>query len=126
MKGWVRSLQAAKPNGLTPEQIPGWTISAAAAGIDTCNAQGGTLDGSSADPALRPVAMRHGGVRVPLVHLFGEFLTLGLTAFGGPAMVAYIRRMAVEKKRWLGADVFDGGVALCQAIPGATAMQTAQ
>jgi chromate transporter len=40
-------------------------------------------------------------------------------------MVAYIRQMAVEKKRWLPADSFDSGVALCQAIPGATAMQTA-
>jgi len=48
-----------------------------------------------------------------------------VTAFGGPAMVAYIRQMAVDKRRWLDADAFDGGVALCQAIPGATAMQTA-
>jgi chromate transporter len=60
-----------------------------------------------------------------LVELFGSFLGLGLTAFGGPAMVAYIRRMAVQKKRWLDADAFDSGVALCQAIPGATVMQTA-
>jgi chromate transporter len=57
--------------------------------------------------------------------LFIAFLRLGLTAFGGPAMVAYIRQMAVEKNRWLHADSFDSGVALCQAIPGATAMQTA-
>jgi chromate transporter len=49
----------------------------------------------------------------------------GMTAFGGPAMVVYIRQMAVEKKSWLRADSFDDGVALCQAIPGATAMQTA-
>ena len=40
-------------------------------------------------------------------------------------MVAYIRRMAVEKKRWLGGEAFNDGVALCQMIPGATAMQTA-
>jgi chromate transporter len=40
-------------------------------------------------------------------------------------MVAYIRQMAVAKRRWLDADSFDSGVALCQAIPGATAMQTA-
>lgn len=61
----------------------------------------------------------------PLLGLFTSFLVLGLTAFGGPAMVAYIRRMAVEKRRWLHAESFDDGVALCQAIPGATAMQTA-
>ena len=60
-----------------------------------------------------------------LLGLFTSFLELGMTAFGGPAMIAYIRQMAVEKKRWLRADSFDDGVALCQAIPGATAMQTA-
>lgn len=40
-------------------------------------------------------------------------------------MVAYIRQLAVEKKRWLDALTFNDGVALCQMIPGATAMQTA-
>lgn len=48
-----------------------------------------------------------------------------MTAFGGPSMVAYIRKMAVEKKRWLDAETFGDGVALCQMIPGATAMQVA-
>lgn len=59
------------------------------------------------------------------MQLFTSFLRLGATAFGGPSMVAYIRKMAVEKKRWLDAEVFSDGVALCQMIPGATAMQTA-
>jgi chromate transporter len=40
-------------------------------------------------------------------------------------MVAYIRRMAVERTRWLDGPSFADGVALCQMIPGATAMQTA-
>ena len=57
--------------------------------------------------------------------LFLSFLRLGLTAFGGPAMIAYIRRMAVEKKHWLDPETFKAGVALCQVIPGATAMQAA-
>ena len=57
--------------------------------------------------------------------LFIAFLRLGATAFGGPAMVAYIRQMAVDRKGWLNACVFDDGLALCQAVPGATAMQTA-
>jgi len=39
-------------------------------------------------------------------------------------MIAYIREMAVEKKKWLDDASFREGVALCQAIPGATAMQT--
>jgi chromate transporter len=40
-------------------------------------------------------------------------------------MVAYIRVMAVEKERWLDAATFRNGVALCQVLPGATAMQVA-
>lgn len=60
-----------------------------------------------------------------LASIFFAFFRLGLTAFGGPAMVSYIRKMAVEQKRWLDSAVFDEGVALCQAIPGATAMQVA-
>ena len=32
---------------------------------------------------------------------------LGATAFGGPAMVAYIRQMAVERKGWLNTRTFD-------------------
>jgi len=60
-----------------------------------------------------------------LSKLFLAFLRLGATAFGGPAMVAYIREMAVGRKGWMNARTFDDGVALCQAVPGATAMQTA-
>ena len=56
--------------------------------------------------------------------LFLSFLGLGATAFGGPAMVAYIRAMVVQKRQWLDDETFRNGVALCQTIPGATAMQT--
>jgi chromate transporter len=62
---------------------------------------------------------------VPTGVLFAAFLRLGLTAFGGPAMVAYIRDLAVKRKGWLTAESFQDGVALCQSIPGATAMQAA-
>ncbi len=57
--------------------------------------------------------------------LFLSFLRLGLTAFGGPAMVAYIREMAVNRKELLDEETFKNGVALCQSIPGATAIQAA-
>ena len=60
-----------------------------------------------------------------LLRLFASFLKLGTTAFGGPAMVAYIGKMAVGQNRWLDEATFQDGVALCQTIPGATAMQTA-
>jgi chromate transporter len=57
--------------------------------------------------------------------LFLAFLRLGCVSFGGPGMVAYIKRLAVARKRWLREDDFQQGVALCQAVPGATAMQCA-
>ena len=74
-----------------------------------------TEEPSHQEPAVKP----------SLLGLFASFLRLGATAFGGPAMVAYIRQMAVDRKRWLAARALDDGVALCQVIPGATAMQTA-
>jgi len=40
-------------------------------------------------------------------------------------MVVHIRKMVVEQKQWLNDATFRNGVALCQMIPGATAMQTA-
>jgi len=65
------------------------------------------------------------GTCVPTIRLFLAFLRLGLTAFGGPAMVAYVRDLAVKRNRWLSDEIFEDGAALCQSIPGATAMQTA-
>lgn len=61
----------------------------------------------------------------PLAKLFLSFLRLGATAFGGPTMVAYIQEMSVKRYRWISVDEFKRGVALCQSIPGATAMQMA-
>jgi len=60
-----------------------------------------------------------------IIQIFFSFLRLGLTAFGGPSMIVYIRRMAVEKKHWLDIETFNHGVALSQVIPGASAMQVA-
>lgn len=59
-----------------------------------------------------------------LVKIFFSFLRLGLTAFGGPAMVAYIKRMTVDREHWIDEKSFRDGVSFCQMIPGATAMQT--
>ena len=64
-------------------------------------------------------------IKPSIPQLFTSFLRLGITAFGGPSMIAYIRQMVVEKKCWLDAETFSDGVALCQMIPGATAIQTA-
>jgi chromate transporter len=57
--------------------------------------------------------------------LFLSFLRLGLTAFGGPAMISYIRELSVKRNNWLDDETFKDGVALTQSIPGATAMQMA-
>jgi chromate transporter len=73
---------------------------------------------------VKPIPLPHAHPIPKTAALFWAFLRLGLTAFGGPAMIAYIREMAVEKKKWLDDASFHEGVALCQAIPGATAMQT--
>ena len=55
--------------------------------------------------------------------LFRKFFRLGLTAFGGPAMVSYIKELSVKKNKWLDEETFKNGVIICQTIPGATAMQ---
>jgi len=60
-----------------------------------------------------------------IAKLFFSFLRLGLTAFGGPAMIAYIKELSVKKNKWLDEERFKDGVVLCQSIPGATAMQMA-
>jgi chromate transporter len=59
------------------------------------------------------------------IDLFLSFFWIGLTAFGGLAMTAHIRKQVVDKKQWLDANTFDSGLALCQVIPGAIVMQLA-
>ncbi len=60
-----------------------------------------------------------------ILQILIRFLRLGMTAFGGPAMVPYIRAMAVDREGWLNEKTFKLGMSLAQAIPGATAMQMA-
>jgi chromate transporter len=58
-------------------------------------------------------------------NLFLSFLRLGITSFGGPAMVAHIRELSTERYQWLDEVDFKNGVVLCQSMPGAIAMQVA-
>ena len=74
---------------------------------------------------MNEVESTHTHPNPKLLELFTSFLRMGVTAFGGPAMIAYIRKMAVGKKQWLDGESFQDGVALCQTIPGATVMQMA-
>ena len=57
--------------------------------------------------------------------IFGFFLRLGITSFGGPAMIAHIKELSVKRHKWLTEETFKDGVVICQSVPGATAMQMA-
>lgn len=60
---------------------------------------------------------------ISLWRLFLAFLRLGATAYGGPAMMAYLKSDLVGKRGWLSDQEFKEGMALCQVIPGATMVQ---
>jgi chromate transporter len=62
---------------------------------------------------------------IPLFQLFAAFFRIGLTAFGGPAMIPHIRRLVINAKGWITESDFKTGLAVCQAIPGATVAQLA-
>ncbi|MGC2691093.1 MAG: chromate efflux transporter, partial [Desulfobaccales bacterium] len=51
------------------------------------------------------------------------FLHLGLTAFGGLAMLEPLRQICVDRQDWLRQEEFLDGLALCQMLPGATVVQ---
>jgi chromate transporter len=56
--------------------------------------------------------------------VFGSFLVLGLTAFGGPiAHLGYFREEFVRHRRWLSDEAFADLVALCQFLPGPASSQ---
>ena len=59
------------------------------------------------------------------IELFLSFFWIGLTGFGGLAMTAHIRKHIVDQRKWVDANTFDSGLALCQVIPGAIVMQLA-
>jgi chromate transporter len=69
-----------------------------------------------------PMEIKHEN-KPSYIDLFLTFFLMGLTAFGGLAMFAHVRRHIVDKKGWLDGNTFDSGLALCQVIPGAIIMQ---
>lgn len=59
-----------------------------------------------------------------LLTVFGVFLRLGLTSFGGPiAHLGYFRTEFVERRRWLSEPAYADIVALCQFLPGPASSQ---
>lgn len=59
-----------------------------------------------------------------LLNLFGIFLRLGLTCFGGPiAHLGYFRAEFVVRRAWLTDSAYADLVALCQFLPGPASSQ---
>src|SRR3954453_1946933 len=54
-----------------------------------------------------------------LAALFGSFLTIGSTSFGG-GLLGWIRRELVEKRGWIDDQQFLVSYGLSQMVPGAT------
>jgi len=69
--------------------------------------------------------MREIGVSPSVGEIISAFLHLGVTAYGGLAMVEPIRQRVVKEKGWLNQKEFLDGLALCQMVPGATVVQLA-
>jgi len=80
---------------------------------------------------LRPVTGKNGGLVIcnmnpsySLRQLTGYFFKLGYSGFGGPvALVGYMHRDLVEKKKWISEEDYREGLALAQLAPGPLAAQ---
>jgi len=74
-------------------------------------------------PSSSPVTTT---TRASLIELVRYFLYLGTLGFGGPvALVGFMHRDLVERRRWVEEDEFRLGVALAQIMPGPLAAQLA-
>jgi chromate transporter len=64
--------------------------------------------------------------REGLLHLTGYFLKLGTIGFGGPvALVGYMHRDLVERRRWVTEETYRLALAFAQIMPGPLAAQCA-
>ena len=62
----------------------------------------------------------------PYVSLFWEFFKIGLfTIGGGMAMIPQIQHIAVNEKKWLTDEEMVDCIAICQAMPGVIAINSA-
>jgi chromate transporter len=73
---------------------------------------------AAAAPADRPIHVAPSG----LGDIFRCFFRVGVTAYGGPAMMPLMREH-ILKRGWLTPEGFRLGLSLCQAVPGGTLMQ---
>jgi chromate transporter len=78
--------------------------------------------GETAQPAEQPESRP----ATELWSITGYFLKLGTIGFGGPAaLVGYMHRDLVERRRWLAEETYQLALALAQIMPGPLAAQTA-
>jgi chromate transporter len=72
------------------------------------------------------LAETSGPSTISLWPLTGYFLKLGTIGFGGPvALVGFMHRELVEKRRWITEETYKLSLALAQIMPGPLAAQTA-
>ena len=63
-------------------------------------------------------------MRAPLTDLVREWGRIGCLGFGGPpAHIAMLREACVERRRWLTAEEFEDGIAVCNLLPGPASTQ---
>src|SRR5919109_5461269 len=75
------------------------------------------------DPATRTAERNERG-QGTAGEVFGAFLKLGLTSFGGPiAHLGYFRDELVVRRCWIDEAGYAGLVALCQFLPGPASSQ---
>jgi chromate transporter len=66
------------------------------------------------------------GRRVALGTIAREWTRIGLTGFGGPpAHIELLRRLVVERERWIAPREFEDAVAACNLLPGPASTQLA-
>lgn len=61
---------------------------------------------------------------ISLSKIAKTFFKIGLTCWGGPAIVAFIKKEVVDKKKWFTEEEFKETLAFCQIFPGPIAVQT--
>lgn len=73
---------------------------------------------------MKQIEVEKGSDTGGIWQVFGIFLRLGLTAFGGPiAHLGYFREEFVVRRRWLSERSYADLVALCQFLPGPASSQ---
>jgi chromate transporter len=85
----------------------------------------GTSEAGHAGTSEQP-ATAAAGPRIPLGTVAREWTRIGVTGFGGPpAHIRLLRRLVVERRRWIEPLAFEDAVAACNLLPGPASTQLA-